>query len=138
MDSFVLDCSVALAWCFADESNAHAEAILDNLPEAQGLAPAIWPLEMANALLAAERRNRIAQAEAMQFLSLVRSLPIGVDTDVSEGAVDRAMFLARSENLSSYDASYLELAIRAGVPIATLDSGLAAAAKRLGVSLVIR
>jgi len=136
MSVFVLDCSVALSWCFPDETDGYAESVLELLREAKGLAPAIWPLEMANALLVAQRRKRISQADATQFLSLVRSLPISVDGDTSDAAIDRVMSLARACELSSYDASYLELALRAGVPIATLDSKLTTAARNHGAPLV--
>jgi predicted nucleic acid-binding protein len=136
VSEFVLDCSVALTWCFPDEANGYASSILDLLRESHGFVPAIWPLEIANALLVGERRGRISQADAMQFLSLVRNLPVAVDTDVSESAIDRIIALARAHDLSAYDASYLELAMRMGVPIATLDRQLISAANNLGKPLI--
>ena len=136
MSEFVLDCSVALTWCFPDETDDYSVGVLGLLRESEAVVPAIWSLELANALLVAERRKRITQADAVQFLSLVRELPIRTDPDTSDAAVDRIMSLARSYDLASYDACYLELAIRAGLPIATLDAKLASAAESVGIALV--
>ena len=136
MSEFVLDCSVALAWCFQDEADDRSVRVLGLLRQSEALVPTIWSLELANALLVAERRKCITQADAVQFLSLVRELPIRTDSDTSDAAVDRIISLARSYDLASYDACYLELAVRAGLPIATLDAKLASAAESVGIALV--
>jgi len=130
---FVLDCSVAMAWCFADETNPYTEAVLQDLADVGAVVPSIWPLEMANVLLVAERRKRISKAQSRRFVELLQSLPIAVD-DVSAARVwDGVLSLAREQQLSAYDAAYLELAMREGLPLATADNALKRAAKRCGV-----
>jgi predicted nucleic acid-binding protein len=133
---FVLDASIALAWCFEDEATAETEAILDRFEGDHALAPAIWPLEVANALLTAERRQRLQVAEATRFCALLLALPIsvaGADLGQTLGAV---LDLARTHGLTSYDAAYVALAMREGVPLATQDVALRRVAHRLGVALL--
>ena len=126
--TFVLDASVTVAWCFADERGPYAESALDSLRGSETIVPHLWGLEVANALLTAERKGRLTAGEATQFVKLFLSLPIAVDP-VSRGrALTTIHRLARTHGLTSYDASYLELAVREGLPLATLDSALAAAA----------
>lgn len=132
---FALDCSVTMAWIFDDEDDPRAAAVRDRLDGDVAVAPSIWPLEVGNALLVAERRERVSRAEAMRFLEVLRQLPIEVDATQAMAAVDRALQIARDTGLSAYDASYLELAARLGVPLATLDQRLASAAARVGVAL---
>jgi len=131
----VLDCSVTMAWIFDDEDDPLAAAVRDRLDGDVALAPSIWPLEVGNALLVAERRERVSRAEALRFLEVLRQLPIDVDATEVMVAMDRVLQLAREAGLSAYDASYLELASRFGVPLATLDRRLASAAAQLGVAL---
>jgi predicted nucleic acid-binding protein len=132
---FALDCSVTKAWIFDDEDDPFAAAVRDRLDGDVALAPAIWPLEVGNALLVAERRGRVSRAEALRFLEVLRQLPIDVDATEVMVAMDRVLQIARETDLSAYDASYLELAARFGVPLATLDRRLASAASRVGVAL---
>jgi predicted nucleic acid-binding protein len=132
----VLDASVALSWCFADEENAYGLTVLGMLREADACVPSIWPLEVANALLVAERRRRLNQTETSRFLTLIESLDIAVDPGTSVRAFSETLSLARRYSLSSYDAAYLELALREGLPIATLDRNLLSAARKLGVDRV--
>jgi predicted nucleic acid-binding protein len=132
---FVLDCSVTMAWIFDDEDDPLAAAVRDRLGGDVALAPSIWPLEVGNALLVAERRERVSRAEALRFLEVLRQLPIDVDATEAMLAMDRSLQIAREAGLSAYDASYLELAARFGVPLATLDPRLASAAARVGVAL---
>lgn len=124
-----------MAWCFADEATDATESVLDQFIDDVAIVPAIWPLEVANVILGAERRRRLTEAQASRFLELLQQLPINVD-DVS---TDLASVLAagRRHKLSSYDASYLLLAERLGVPLATLDRHLGEAATRAGVKLLI-
>lgn len=124
-----------MAWIFDDEDDPRAAAVRDRLDGDVAVAPSIWPLEVGNALLVAERRERVSRAEAMRFLEVLRQLPIEVDATQAMAAVDRALQIARDTGLSAYDASYLELAARLGVPLATLDQRLASAAARVGVAL---
>jgi predicted nucleic acid-binding protein len=133
---FVLDASVALAWCFEDEAIPYADQILDSLDSDTGLVPAIWPLEIANAVLAAERRGRLQTADTVRFIELVRALPITVDDIDAERAMGSVLDMARAYNLTSYNAAYLELAMREGLPLATQDRRLAEAAAHCGVPLM--
>jgi predicted nucleic acid-binding protein len=131
---FVLDCSVVFAWFFADESDAYADAIADSLKVSAAVVPSLWPLEVANAIVIGERRNRCTQAQATEFLSRLATLPIAIDDQTARVAWSDALPIARSQKLSAYDAAYLELAIREGIPLATLDDRLRATAAVLGVA----
>lgn len=131
-----MDNSVTMAWCFEDESTPYTEAVLDRVRETGAVAPAIWPLEVANAVLVGERRQRLTLARTTRFVQFVRSLPITVDTMDLASVLGPVLTLGREHGLSSYDAAYLELAMREGLPLATQDARLSAAAERVGVSLV--
>jgi predicted nucleic acid-binding protein len=133
---FVIDTSVAMAWCFEDEATDATDAVLDRLRDDHGVVPAIWPLEVANVLLAAERRGRLSEAQASRFLELLAQLPINVDDSPTDMA--GVVAVARRHALSSYDASYLVLAERHGVSLATLDRPLGKAARKAGVQLLIK
>ena len=132
--TFVLDCSLTVAWFFEDETNAYAEAVEDSLEGAMAVAPSLWPLEVANALLVGERRKRATEAKAATFLVLLQSLPITIDDETATRAWRESLHLARAHQLSVYDAAYLELALRRGLPLATLDGKLKAAAAAVGVA----
>ena len=129
---FVLDCSVTMAWIFDDEDDPHAAAVRDRLDHDMALVPSIWPLEVGNALVVAERRRRVSRAEAVRFLHVLRQLPIDVDAPAL-ASVDGAVEIAHETGLSLYDAAYLDLAATHGLPLATLDSALGAAAGKIGV-----
>jgi predicted nucleic acid-binding protein len=134
---FVLDASVTLAWCFADESTAQTEAILDLLANgAEAITPAIWPFEVANALLVGQRRKRISVAQVTSVLRRIAALPIAVDPVRLDHAFGHVLSFARQEQLTEYDASYVELALRETLPLATLDDELRRAAKNAGIALV--
>ncbi|HXG35911.1 MAG TPA: type II toxin-antitoxin system VapC family toxin [Dehalococcoidia bacterium] len=133
---FVIDASLTLAWCFEDETTPYAEATLEKLKQTSALVPTIWPLEVVNALLVAERRRRILQAQSLHFLELLGQLPVEVSAEGIEEAFSWALALAREHSLSAYDASYLELAAREGLPLATQDTELRAAAVKAGVPLL--
>ena len=135
MSQFILDCSVSMAWCFEDETEPYCDAVLGHLGEATAVAPALWPLEVANALLAAERRGRITAAEATRFLEMLQGLPISlVDLTVDQVA-GHVIGLGRTYRLSAYDAAYLAVSVRLGLPLATQDRALRAAAEACGVGL---
>ena len=135
MSRFVLDCSVTAAWCIEDEANPSTDRLLDSLQSGEALVPALWPLEISNVLLTAERRRRLTRVQSLQCLEMLRSLPIVVDESTSSRAMGETLSLARDQNLSVYDAAYLELSIREALPLATRDRILAGAAKRCGVPL---
>ena len=132
--TFVLDGSIALAWFFEDEAGDYAEAVENSLISATAVVPSLWPLEVANGALVGERRKRTTEAKATQFLSLLKSLPITVDDETAARAWQETLQLARTHNLSVYDAAYLELAMRRDLPLASLDEDLKAAAAAVGVA----
>jgi predicted nucleic acid-binding protein len=133
--NFVLDASVALSWCFEDEGGDYALEVLDALRTEEAVVPTLWTLEVSNGLLVAERRGRIDSATATKFTLLLLSLPLAVDPAERGRAFAVTRRLARTHGLTSYDAAYLELGLRLGVPMATLDVTLAAAAEAEGVPL---
>ena len=133
LEAFVLDASTTLAWYFRDEADSYADAVARRIPTIDAIVPAIWPMEVANAILMGERRKRDTAATAAQWIGYLTSLPIAVD-DLTLGRVfGDVLAVARAQNLSVYDAAYLELAIRSGLSLATLDDRLRAAAAAVGV-----
>lgn len=134
LESFVLDCSIAGAWCFQDEADPYAEAIAARFPGVQAVVPPIWPLEIANALLMGERRKRSTPADTTHWLRFLGSLPIQVDDEPTRHVWSEVLNLARAQSLSAYDAAYLELALRRSLPLATLDGRLKDAARAAGVA----
>jgi predicted nucleic acid-binding protein len=131
----VVDASVALAWCFPDEASGYADAILVALEGRTILVPAIWGLEIANAVLAGERSKRLRQPETRRFMTLLESLSLVQDVQPACDRVSNVLPLAREYGLSAYDAAYLELSIRHGVPLATLGGKLRKAAQRAGIGV---
>lgn len=134
--SFVLDTSVTIAWCFGDEATPGSQALLDALPSRAAVVPPLWRWEIGNALLAAERRQRIAPVAADRFLQLLQQLPIHVDAEATARALDETRRLARAHGLTTYDAAYLEMAQRLQLPLATRDQDLARAATAAGIQLL--
>jgi predicted nucleic acid-binding protein len=121
-----------MAWCFGDEATPYSESVLEALAESEALVPPIWPLEVANVLLVGERKKRLVPAQSLRFVELLQSLPITLDADVRP--LGELLGLAREQGLTSYDASYLDLAVRTGLPLASLDGDLLKAADRYGVA----
>jgi predicted nucleic acid-binding protein len=124
-----------MAWLFDDEDDPYAASVRDRLDADVALVPSIWPLEVGNALVVAERRKRVSRAEALRFLEVLRGLPIEVDAMPSLVTVEGAFQIAHETGLSLYDAAYLDLAATHGLPLATLDRRLASAAEQVGVAL---
>jgi predicted nucleic acid-binding protein len=133
--SFVLDTSIALAWCFEDEQTEPVMNLLDRVTETGAFAPSLWPLEALNGLLVAERKKRIQAGLRHRYADFLRDLPIRVDTETADKAWTATVELAERHRLSLYDAAYLELALRRNLPLATLDKDLAKAAKALGTTV---
>lgn len=131
----MLDASVALAWAFPDEGSEYADAVLVGLGDKTILVPCLWAVEVANGLAVGERRKRLREAEIRRFLALLQGLAILQDIQSPGDAMNGILPLAREYGLSAYDAAYLELAVRRGGPIATLDSSLRKAAREAGVSV---
>ncbi|BBO16453.1 virulence associated protein VapC [Candidatus Brocadia pituitae] len=136
MKRFVIDCSVVMAWCFVDEADEYADSVLDMLASAEAVAPSIWALEVANVLLVGERRKRLKEADSARFIELLRELHITADNETADHALREILSIGREQGLSSYDAAYLELAMRHGLALATRDDALRRAAKRFGVRLI--
>jgi predicted nucleic acid-binding protein len=132
---FVLDCSMTMPWAFQDETSPESERILQRLQADTAIAPAVWPLEVCNALVNAQRRGRLAAEKSARFVTALSRLPISTEDGDSRVFVD-VLPLALEHGLSSYDAAYLELAVRRQVPLATLDADLARAARAAGVEVL--
>ncbi len=132
---FVVDNSVVMSWCFEDEDHSYSDGVLDSLAESRALVPSVWPLEVSNVLLVAERRARLTQADSTRFIALLSELPILVEQEPPERMMGEILALAREYGLSSYDASYLDLAMRKGLPLATTDKKLTEAANRCSVAI---
>ncbi len=136
MNRFVLDCSVAVAWCFEDQADPYAWRVLALLPRAVAVVPAFWRLEIANALIVGERRKLIRESDTVSFLSMLGGFQFSLDEESSHNAWGSTISLARDQRLSAYDAAYLELSVRKGLPLASRDEALKRAAKALGVEIV--
>lgn len=135
MAEFVIDASVVLAWCFEDQADAYADLVLDCLPEGGALAPSIWPLEIGNVLVVAERQDLLTASDSERFVDLLRQLPIEVEAFSEQRMFESVPALAREQSLSAYGAAYLDLAVQAGLPLATLDQALRSAASSCHVPL---
>ncbi len=134
MKSFILDCSVTMSWCFEDESGKYAASVLDAMADSEVQVPLIWPLEVANVLLVAERRRRITPVASATFVRHLSGLPITVASGVHD-LFDWVLPLARSVGLSAYDAAYVGLAQETRLPLATQDRSMRNAARKVGVEL---
>lgn len=134
-ERLVLDGSLALAWYFADEADPYADAVAQGLATREAVVPSLWRLEIANTLVVGERRKRSTEAQAAAFIARLEMLPIVVDDETDARAWGETIRLARTHTLSAYDAAYLELAMRLGLPLASLDDKLKAAARAVGVPL---
>ena len=122
--SFVLDNSVALAWCFEDERTPATLALLEEVREASALAPILWPLEALNGLLVAERCGRLDADHRRLLAGFLSELPVKLDEETADRVWTDISHLAECFHLSSYDAAYLELAQRRQLPLASLDQDL--------------
>jgi predicted nucleic acid-binding protein len=136
MTGFVIDASSVLSWCFEDEGGPEADALIENVAAQGAAVPGIWTVEIANGLVMGERRGRIKPAESAAFVAMIEELPVVADRSTGARALHETMSLARENRLTAYDAAYLELAMRLGLPLATADRSLRAAAERAGVLLV--
>jgi predicted nucleic acid-binding protein len=137
MTGLVIDASSVLAWCFDDEGGPEADALIDRVVAEGAVVPGLWPLEIANGLVSGERRGRIKRAESATFVAMIEELPIDADPATGVRALHETISLARDHRLSAYDAAYLELAMRLGLPLATGDRSLSAAAQRVGVAVIV-
>ena len=134
---FVLDNSVTMRWLFGDGSRddlQYAERVLEFLadPDTTAIVPSLWALEAANVIARAEARDLISRARSSEFLALLQDMAIEPDPETFEHALEETLHLARQHGLSAYDAAYLELALREGIPLATLDADLRGAITTAG------
>jgi predicted nucleic acid-binding protein len=135
--AFVVDASVTLAWYFPDEASDKTDSLRERLVAEGVHVPAHWSLEVTNALLAARHRGRIKPREMKQVLRDLRRLAEEVDPETERMAWSATVDLAEQYRLTTYDAAYLELALRKALPLATLDAALAAAAGKAGVAVLL-
>jgi predicted nucleic acid-binding protein len=134
--SFVVDNSVALAWCFEAEHTAALVALLRRVDEGGVVAPLLWPIEAANGLLVAERRGRVTAERRGVLIGFLTALPIALDPETTDYVWDTTSRMAAQHRLTVYDATYLELALRRALPLATLDHDLRRAAETVGLELL--
>jgi len=134
--AFVLDCSVTMAWVFPDEVGESTNALRESLLKDRAVVPALWPTEVGNVLLVAARRGRITEDDWTRIRNDLEALPISVDPESCDRVLDSVLPVASGYNLSVYDAMYLELALRLGLPLATLDKKLMVAGKVAGVEIL--
>ena len=131
--AFVLDCSVAMTWVFPDEASEATDRLRDSLIDDRAFVPSLWPIEVGSVLLAATRRSRISSDEWPHICASLDALPIEIEPVSASRVWGPALTLADQHGLSVYDATYLELALRRRLPLATLDQALATAARAAGV-----
>jgi predicted nucleic acid-binding protein len=134
--AFVLDSSITFSWFFENERTASGDRLLDRLETEAAGVPALWYVEVANVLAMRQRQKRITAARVAEFVTQLETLVIVGDAEAPARAFGRILDLARAEHLTAYDAAYLELAMRLGVPLATKDQELGEAAERLGVEVL--
>lgn len=134
--SLVIDSSITLAWFFDDERSAAADAVLRQVADSGAVAPSLWKLEVANALQMAVRRKRIDAAFRDASLADLRALAVTIDPETDRQAWATTLHLAERCRLTLYDAAYLELAQRLGLPLATLDQELRTAGNAIGVAML--
>lgn len=134
--NFVLDNSVTMRWFFGDgkpQELSYARKVLDAMKTASAIVPVTWGLEVANVIARAEAKGLVTEARSETFLEMMEGMDIEADAITFEHAMSHTLQLARRCKLSAYDASYLELSMRLGLPLATLDQDLQKAAKKTGV-----
>jgi predicted nucleic acid-binding protein len=134
--AFVIDCSIAMAWLFHDEATPKTTDLLNRLATETALVPAWWFIEITNVLAMAERNGRITPTQSDAFIADLSKIGIEQDGEAPDRAFTHLLPLCRTHRLTSYEAIYLDLAIRRSLPLATLDDDLRKTAKKLGVGLL--
>jgi predicted nucleic acid-binding protein len=132
----VIDSSIALSWCFEDEASPETDVLFERVRDDGAIVPELWPLEVSNVLLQAHRRGRISAGDMALRLELMAGLPLAIDPETAGRAWREILVTARETGLSVYDAAYLELAVRRGLPLLTKDGELASAARKLAVTVL--
>src|SRR5258706_576076 len=136
MAAMILDSSMTLAWFLPDEEAAAAKNLLDRVTFDGAVVPGLWPIEVGNAFLTAQRRGRVTSAERIRALRLIGMLPVEIDGQTTAHAWSGSFELAEQHRLTLYDAVYLELAIRRNLPLASFDMALCKAAQLAGVQII--
>ena len=137
--AFVLDASVTMSWFLEDEIDAYGEQVKEAVRlGATPIVPALWPIETTHVILRAERRDRLTAKKALEVLTLLKSLPVEIDEMSSRLSFTDGWALAKAHQLSAYDAMYLELAMRRGLPLASLDGPFQKAALKAGAHLFLK
>jgi predicted nucleic acid-binding protein len=140
---FVLDNSVSMRWAFNDGSPADQHyadsvlALLESNPDVTAIVPSLWWLEAANTLVRAEKQNLIKQSDTNTFFELIKELSPVTELNSHYFLTDLIIPLAKAQNLSVYDATYLGICVAKGLALASLDTALIQAAKRTGVATLI-
>lgn len=134
--SYVADASVAMSWCFLDEATTATRELYDDLGRVSLLVPTLWYIELTNVLYLAEKNRRIPAKRVTEFINFVATLEMEIDDEAPRRAFSHILSFCRAHSLTSYDAIYLDLAVRRNLPLATLDMPLRKAAKKLGVKLL--
>jgi predicted nucleic acid-binding protein len=135
MTPFVLDCSVTMAWIFPDEATRETDALRESLTGKMAIVPSLWPLEVGNILCVASRRGRIDREDWIRIQKDLGELPIEIDGETHRRVWGAILPIAAHHSISVYDASYLELAIRLNLPLATLDKDLRKAGRKADIAL---
>lgn len=134
--SYVLDCSVAISWIFKDEDNTKARKLRELLLKKDALVPSLWAIEVSNVLWMSEKKKRITAFQSSTYKKILDTMPIRVDSNTSNLAMGRTLELAREYDITVYDACYLELSLRFGIPLATFDKQLKSAAEIAGIPVL--
>lgn len=132
----MIDASIVLSWLLPDEDSGLTLEVKERFSDSEFWAPAHWKLEISNALCVAERRGRLAEAGVLEALELIAGLPVAIDDSSDNRSLSSTVSLARRHSLSVYDAAYLELAIRLGATLCSLDRDLVSASERVGLAAV--
>lgn len=137
--AFVLDASVTMSWFFEDETDHYGEQVKEAVEQGVvPVVPSLWPIETTHVVLRALRRGRLTEKKAEEIMALLKALPVEIDCESTRSAFSEGWALAKARQLSAYDAMYLELALRRGLPLATLDGPFQKAARKAGVDLFLR
>ena len=136
MTAYVLDCSVAATWIFPEEAAQDTDALFHLAARDGAAIPNLFTLELANLLLVSERKGRITINTMVQSVALITALSLETDSHTANHATSKTLELARTHQLTSYDAAYLELALRLKLPLATRDKALIAAGRAEGVKIL--
>ncbi len=134
--ALVLDASLTLSWALPDEASPYGDRVLDAVAASGALVPGLWAHEIANGLLMAQKRGRLARGQRLAFVEQLLNLAIKVESPTARTVLDSQAGLAERFGLTAYDAAYVDLALRHGLPLATQDKAMKRAAIKAGVTIV--